>query len=119
MWTGLLRLFGGYVPLIQFGVIAALLASGAYLAHDYKSLGVQNANLRTELSETKNKLSVVEASRILDRDAIRALDERLKQKTDDLSVFCEILGGIKENGEVAGEPIGAALEALKKLGEKK
>lgn len=119
-----LSFFGGWSSLVQFGVIAGLIATGLYMINDYKSLSSKNTSLRVEVSTLKNKIEVIESSRALDKDTIRALDERLKQKAGDLDAFCKILGDAQSSKEpgaddVAGEPIGSTLEALKKLGGKK
>lgn len=115
-----LTLLGGWAGLARWFAIIGVAASALYMIRDYKNQSAEIAKLEIALSTAKNKIEVVEASRALDRDAIRALDERLKQKAGDLDAFCKILGDIQTNkdanaDDVAGEPIGSTLDALKKL----
>lgn len=112
MWTKLLSLAGGWVPLIQWGVIAGLIGSGMYLAHDYKQLGVRNATLSRDLAQKENELKIVKASREQDKLAISEIDRRLAEKG---TSFADLLKAMKDICEAKpGDAQDTALDGLKK-----
>lgn len=112
MWTSLLKLAGGWVPLIQWGVIAGLVASGMYLAHDYKQLGTRNVTLTRDLAQARNELKIVKESRAQDKLAIQEVDRRLQEKG---TTFADLLKALQDIcGAREGDAENTALEGLKK-----
>lgn len=122
MLTRIVSTLGGWLPFIQWGVIAGLVGYGLYLVDDYKSLSSKNATLRAELSSKKNELEVVKTNKKIADDTIMALDARLAQKSGDLSDFAKQIDAIQkecEGNEPVGGTLGKTLESLKeKAGQK-
>lgn len=112
MFAAILKLAGGWVPLLQWGVIAGLVASGMYLAHDYKQLGVLNATLARDLGQKENEIKILKASREQDKLAINEIDRRLQEKGTTFAALLTSLQNICAAREGDAQDVG--LEDLKK-----
>lgn len=120
----LLAIFGSSIlKWIIGGALAVAIASGVWLIRDYRSQAEEIVRLTNVKAEQASQIKVLQASRAVDANAIKVLDQRLAERNVDLGEFCTILGEVqaskaKDADEKIDETVGTALERLKKKGKK-
>ena len=106
MFTGLTGIWNWIVG----GALAALIASGMWIAHDYKSQAARIATLEADLKVAKSAAKVASSNIELRDQTINTLNTRLEKRYDDLSKACDLLQDVaQDKSPGAAAPVGGIL----------
>lgn len=103
-------MFGTALNWVIGVALAALLASGMYLVHDYKSQASTIASLQADLKVAQSAAKVAKANVDLRDETISTLNQRLATRYDDLAKTCDLLQDVaQDKGADADAPVGGIL----------
>lgn len=92
------------------GLVAALLASGMYIAYDYKTQAAKIAKLEDQVASAKNAAKVAETNLSLRDGTIATLNARLKTNAAEAQRNCDLLqDAAQDKSPDADKPVGGVI----------
>lgn len=105
-----ITMLSGIMNWIVGGVLATLVASGLWMAHDYKSQAAKIVSLQDQLKIAKSASKVASTNLQLRDETISTLNKRLQTRYDDLSKACDLLQDVaQDKSKEADAPVGGIL----------